>query len=205
MTTVLCLPATFGLVTLAEPIVRLLFEHGHFSAADTASTAAALRWYAVGLLGYASVRVSSPVFFAIRQSKVPVIVSLCTIAFSITTNVLLVRVMGFRGLALGTSLAVLANGGALLLLLHRRLGGLEYRPLALTFAKTVAAGSVMAAVAVGIEHLLGLVVPGAGTGAQVIRLFGAIAAGLAALTASAKWLRIREFGDAVAGAVGRLM
>ena len=104
MTMVLCLPATFGLVMLAEPIVRLLFEHGRFSAADTASTAAALRWYAIGLLGYASVRVSSPVFYAIRQSKVPVLVSLGTIVLSIVVNVLLVRVMGFRGLALGTSL-----------------------------------------------------------------------------------------------------
>jgi putative peptidoglycan lipid II flippase len=205
MTVVLCLPATFGLVTLAEPIVRLLFEHGRFSAADTASTAAALRWYAVGLLGYASVRVSSPVFYAIRQSKVPVVVSLCTIVLSIVINVLLVRAMGFRGLALGTSLAVLANGGALLLLLHRQLGGIEHRPLALTFVKTIAAGSLMVAVSVGIEHLLARAVPGPGTAAQVIRLFGAIAAGLAALTAAAKFLRIREFGEAVAGAAGRLM
>jgi putative peptidoglycan lipid II flippase len=205
MTIVLCLPATLGLVTLAEPIVRLLFEHGRFSATDTASTAAALRWYAIGLLGYASVRVASPVFYAIRQSQVPVLVSLCTIALSVVLNLFLVRVMGFRGLALGTSLAVLANGGALLLLLHRHLGGIERRPLALTFVKTVVAGSVMAAVAVGTEHLLAPLVPGPGPVAQVIRLFGAITAGLATLTAAAKWLRIREFDDAVSGAVGRLM
>jgi putative peptidoglycan lipid II flippase len=205
MTIVLCLPATFGLVALAEPIVRLLFERGRFSAVDTASTAAALRWYAVGLLGYASVRVSSPVFYAIRQSRVPVIVSLWTIALSVVINVLLVRVMGFRGLALGTSLAVLTNGGALLLLLHRRLGGIERGPLALTFVKTTMASSVMAVVSVGVEHLLARAMPGSGTVAQVIRLSGAIAAGLVALTAGAKLLRIREFDDAVAGAAGRLM
>jgi len=205
MTTALCLPATFGLVTLAEPIVRLLFEHGQFTPADTASTAAAVRWYALGLLGYASVRVVSPVFYAIRQSKVPVVVSLCTIGFSVVANVLLVRVMGFRGLAFGTSLAVLANGCALLVLLHRRLGGIEPQALALTFVKTVAAGSVMAAVSVGAERLLGIAMPGPGTAAQVIRLSGSIVVGLAALTATAKLLRIREFDDAVAGAVGRLM
>jgi putative peptidoglycan lipid II flippase len=205
MTTVLCLPATFGLVILAEPIVRLLFERGRFSPADTASTAAALRWYAVGLLGYASVRVSSPVFYAIRQSKVPVVVSLYTIALSIVINVLLVHVMGFRGLALGTSLAVLANGVALLLLLHRRLGGIEHGPLALTFVKTIVASSIMAAVSLAVEHLLGRVVPGHGTAAQVIRLSVAIAFGLVALTGVAKSLRIREFDDAVAGAAGRFM
>ena len=205
MTTVLCLPATFGLVLLAEPIVRLLFEHGRFSAADTASTSAALRWYAIGLLGYASVRVSSPVFYAIRQSQVPVIVSLCTIVFSIAINILLVGVMGFRGLALGTSLAVLGNGGALLVLLHRRLGGIEHGSLALTFMKTILASSAMAAACVGVEHLLARVLPGSGVASQVIRLSGAIAAGLAALTAAAKSLRIREFDDALAGAAGRLM
>jgi putative peptidoglycan lipid II flippase len=205
MTIISCLPATFGLVTLADAIVRLLFERGRFSSVDTASTAAALRWYAVGLLGYASVRVTSPVFYAIRQSRVPVIISLCTIAVSVVLNVLLVRVMGFRGLALGTSLAVLANGGALLSLLHRRLGGIEGGPLALTFVKTIVASSIMAAVSLGVEHLLARAVPGSGTAAQVIRLSGAITAGLLTLSAAAKSLRIREFDDAVAGAAGRLM
>jgi putative peptidoglycan lipid II flippase len=205
MTTVLCLPATVGLVILAEPIVRLLFERGRFSAADTMSTSAALRWYAIGLMGYASVRVSSPVFYALRRSRIPVVVSLCTIAFSIVINLLLVRVLGFRGLALGTSLAVLANGGALLLLLHRSLGGIDHGPLALTFMKTIVASSVMAAACVGVEHLLGRVIPGHGMAAQVIRLSGTITAGFTALTAVAKSLRIREFDDALAGAAGRLM
>ena len=205
MTIVLCLPATFGLVTLAEPIVRLLFERGRFSAVDTVSTAAALRYYAVGLLGYASVRVSSPVFYAIRQSKVPVIVSLWTIALSIVINVVLVRVMGFRGLALGTSLAVLVNGGALLLLLHRRLGGIEHGSLVLTFVKTIVASGIMAVVSVSVEHLIARAVPGHGTAAQVIRLSATIAAGLAALTATAKSLGIREYDDALAGVAGRLM
>jgi putative peptidoglycan lipid II flippase len=205
MTTVLCVPATFGLVTLAEPIVRLLFEHGRFSAADTASTAAALRWYAVGLLGYASVRIVSPVFYAIRQSKVPVIVSLCTIGLSVVVNVALVGVMGFRGLALGTSVAVLANGAALLVLLHRKLNGIEHRQLALTFIKTVVAATMMAVASFATERLLMRVAPGASTGMQVIRLFPSIAVGIATLAAAAKLLRIREFDDAVAGAAGRFM
>jgi putative peptidoglycan lipid II flippase len=131
--------------------------------------------------------------------------SLCTIAFSVVVNIVLVRVMGFRGLALGTSLAVLANGGALLLLLHRRMGGIDHGPLALTFMKTIAASSIMAAGSVGVEHLLARGIPGHGTAAQVIRLSGAIAAGLATLAAAVKCLRIREFDDAMAGVAGRFM
>jgi peptidoglycan biosynthesis protein MviN/MurJ (putative lipid II flippase) len=91
------------------------------------------------------------------------------------------------------------------LLLHRSLGGIDHGPLALTFMKTIVASSVMAAACVAVEHLLGRVAPGHGMAAQVIRLSGAIVAGLAALTAAAKSLRIREFDDALAGAAGRLM
>ena len=87
MMMVLNVPATLGLVTLADPIVRLLFERGHFTPSDTASTAAALRLYAVGLVGYATVRILSPVFYALRQSRVPVAVSLCTIAINIVALV----------------------------------------------------------------------------------------------------------------------
>jgi len=57
MMMVLNVPAALGLVTLADPIVRLLFERGHFTASDTASTAAALRFYAIGLVGYATARI----------------------------------------------------------------------------------------------------------------------------------------------------
>src|SRR5580765_6918269 len=103
------IPATFGLVVLAEPIVRLLFERGRFLASDTTATAAALRFYAVGLVGYATARIASPVFYALRRSRVPVMVSVATIAVNVAGNIALVRVLGFRGLALGTSIAMLAN------------------------------------------------------------------------------------------------
>jgi putative peptidoglycan lipid II flippase len=205
MMMVLNVPATLGLVTLAEPIVRLLFERGHFTHADTVSTAAALRLYAVGLVGYATARIVSPVFYAMGRSRVPVIVSLCTVALNLAANVALVRVMGFRGLALGTSLAMLVNGLALLVLLRRRLGGLEDGRLALTFARIVIAALVMAAVSAGAERLAGDVMPGAGTLIQAVRLGAAITAGLAALAGAAKLLHIREFDSAVAGVRSRLM
>ena len=120
----LSVPATFGLIVLATPIVQLLFQHGRFLPADTTPTAAALRFYAVGLIGYSTARIASPAFYALRQSRVPAIVSVCTIAANIVVSLALVRTLGFRGLALGTSLAALANGALLMLLLRRRLDGI---------------------------------------------------------------------------------
>ena len=111
MMLMLNVPATFGLMVLATPIVELLFEHGRFTAADTEATAAALRLYAVGLVGYSAARIVSPTFYALRQSRVPVAVSIATIVVNVLLSLALVASIGFRGLALATSLAALSNGG----------------------------------------------------------------------------------------------
>ncbi len=205
MMMVLNVPATFGLAVLAEPIVRLLFERGRFLASDTTATAAALRFYAVGLVGYATTRIASPVFYALHRSRVPVVVSISTIAVNIAINVALVRVLGFRGLALGTSVAMIANGAALLVMLRRHLDGLEERRLLTTLAKIAIASLAMALASGGTERLLAGVVPGSRLLPQAIRLVSAIGVGLVVLAAAAKLLRVREFDEALAGVKARLM
>jgi len=194
----LSVPATFGLIMLATPIVQLLFERGQFLPADTAPTAAALRFYAVGLIGYSTARIASPAFYALRQSRVPVAVSVGTIAVNIVLSLELVGAMGFRGLALGTSLAALVNGALLVLLLRRHLQGIGGRRLAVAFAKITAASLVMAAVLFVVEHGADAVVASDSMAAQAVRLALEISAGLAALAASAKLLAIAEFDEAVA-------
>ncbi len=191
-------PATLGLITLATPIVRLLFEHGRFLPADTAPTAAALRLYAVGLIGYSTARIASPAFYALRQSRIPVTVSFCTIGANIVLSFLLVRAMGFRGLALGTSLAALANGALLMLLLRRRLDGIGAKHLAVALVKITAASLVMATVVFGVEHGAETIIAGKSLASQSIRLALEIASGLAALAVAAKLLAIAEFGEAMA-------
>jgi putative peptidoglycan lipid II flippase len=190
-------PATLGLIVLATPIVQLLFERGHFLPADTAATAAALRLYAVGLVGYSAVRIASPTFYAIGRSRVPVMVSAGAIAVNVVASVALVWLMGFRGLALGTSIAAVANAAVLVWLLRRRLGGLDGRRLFLTFCKVTLSAVVMSAVAVGIQHAMDRVVPGPHLTAQVLRLGASIGGGLAALGAMAAVLKIEESAEAV--------
>jgi putative peptidoglycan lipid II flippase len=63
-------PATIGLIALAVPIVRVLFEHGRFLPSDTDAVAAAVRLYAIGLVGYSAARISSPVFYALGRNRV---------------------------------------------------------------------------------------------------------------------------------------
>ena len=59
--------------------MRVIFERGAFTPADTAATAAALQFYAIGLVGYSVVRIVSPTFYALGDSRTPVIVSVVTV------------------------------------------------------------------------------------------------------------------------------
>jgi putative peptidoglycan lipid II flippase len=138
----------------------------------------------------------SPIFYALGRSRVPILVSLGTIALNVALNVALVRVMGFSGLALGTSIAALANGAILLVLLRRALHGIDGKRLGIAVGKIATAGLVMAAVATGLEREMLAALPGAGLVRQSIRLTVAIGGALASLAAAARLLRIREFDEA---------
>ncbi len=90
-------PATVGLILLAELIIRLLYERGQFLPSDTIAAAAALQFYAIGLLGYSVVRIASPAFYALGQSRVPVAVSFIAVLANAALNVWLVQVMDTAG------------------------------------------------------------------------------------------------------------
>jgi putative peptidoglycan lipid II flippase len=186
-------PATFGLLVLATPIVRLIFERGAFTAADTAATAAALQLYALGLLGYSVVRIASPAFYALGEARTPVTVSVATVLFNAVLNILLVRALGYRGLALGTSIAALFNATLLLILLRRHLAGLEGGRVLASMLKIVVASALMGAAAYAVDAWLPALLPGNGLVPQVIRLGTAIGAALLVLALAAHLLHIREF------------
>jgi putative peptidoglycan lipid II flippase len=193
MMLMLNIPATMGLVVLATPIVALIFERGQFTPADTAATAAALAFYAPGLVGYSIVKLLSPAFYALRSSRVPVMASALSVGVNIALNLLLVRVMGHRGLALGTALAALLNAGVLLLMLRERLGGIDGRRMVTAVSKISAASLVMAVAAYYTEYILRIPLAGNALPAQMCRVGGAIVVGMAVLGMTAHLLRIDEF------------
>lgn len=190
-------PAMVGLIVLAEPIVALLYERGQFGRQDTVATAAALAFYAPGLLGYSIVKIASPAFYSLRDARTPVTVSVSSVAFNLVLNLVLVEVMGFRGLALGTAIAAIFNAGVLIWLLRGRLGGLEGRTLGVSLAKIAAASAVMGAVALAASRWLGTVIAGEGEVDRAIRVGLTIGAAIVALVAAARLLRIEEFSEAL--------
>jgi putative peptidoglycan lipid II flippase len=197
-------PATVGLIVLARPIVSLLLERGNFGAGDTDATAAALMCYAPGLLGYAVVKIASPTFYALRDSRTPVVVSALSVGLNVALNLALVRVAGFRGLALGTAIAATVNALLLLWLLRGRIGGLNGRQNARAFLLITFASIAMGVAAWAAEHVLEGALPGTGTLLRAARVFTSIGIAIGVLVGVARLLHIEEFKEALARLTSRL-
>ena len=197
-------PATIGLIVLAEPIIAMIYERYRFLPVDTTATAAALMFYAPGLLGYSAVKIASPTFYSLRDARTPVVVSVVSIAVNLALNLTLVKSLGYRGLALGTALAAIFNALALLWLLRNRLGGLGGRKLAIALLKISVASAAMAVAAFYANAWLESVLPGDREVIRIVRVFGAISFALLVLAASAQLLRIDEFNAVAARVLNRV-
>ena len=119
-------PAMVGLILLRTPIVHLFFEHGTFTAQDTAATAFVVLCYASGLWAFGGVRIIVAAFYSLQDTKTPAVSAAIAVAANILLSLLLMRPLGAAGLAFATALAAMVNGGILVAVLNRRLGGVEW-------------------------------------------------------------------------------
>jgi putative peptidoglycan lipid II flippase len=129
-------------------------------------------------------------------------VSGAAIAINAVASLLLVRWLGFSGLALGTSIAAVANAALLVWLLSGRLDGLELPRLSLTFGKVALSTAAMAVAVLVVQAGMQRALPGSHLASQVVRLVVSISGGLVALAAAATLLAIDEF-DEVIETIGR--
>jgi putative peptidoglycan lipid II flippase len=131
----LALPASVGLILLRVPLVRVLYERGQFDAESTRMVAWALLWYSAGLLGHCLVEVLSRAFYALHDTRTPVIIGIGAMSLNIALSFLLAawfRGLGWMphgGLALANSAATGLESLLLLWLLAKRLKGLEGRDI----------------------------------------------------------------------------
>jgi putative peptidoglycan lipid II flippase len=190
----LCVPAAAGLAWFGVPVIGLIYEHGRFTAADTAAAANALAGYAIGLAGYAGIKVLAPAFYALNDARTPMRVSVLSIAINYALNWLFVRVLGFgaTGLALSTSAVALANFGILLLMLRHRLGPLG-GGLMLTAARIGVATVLMLVAALAVDATVARwMVPGAAVVRHALRVAVVVPVAVAAF-----WAACRALGVAV--------
>jgi putative peptidoglycan lipid II flippase len=127
----LSVPASMGLILLRVPVVQLLLQRGEFTQRSTELVAWALLWYAAGLVGHSVMEVLARAFYALHDTRTPVMVGTAAmtlnVAFSFGFSALFRRIewMPHGGLALANSLATALETAGLLILMRRRLGGIQ--------------------------------------------------------------------------------
>lgn len=139
----LSIPSTVGLICLATPLVRVIFQHGHFGPADTVRTAQALSFYVLGLFAYSAVKITVPVFYSLNNTRYPVVGSFLAVAANILIITLTIGRLQHRAIALGTSCAMIGNFLFLSHALYRKLEGYSLRYLGLGLLKIGVSAAAM--------------------------------------------------------------
>ncbi|HEY5071549.1 MAG TPA: murein biosynthesis integral membrane protein MurJ [Caulobacteraceae bacterium] len=192
----LSLPAAVGLAVLARPIIALIYQHGRFSAHDTDQTALALQAYAVGLAGYAAIKVLVPCFYALGLPKTPLRISLIGIGINLGLNLLNATVLGLghAGLALTTSLVALINFAQLMAALRKRVDLGTMRLWTVFIGRCLVAALICGGFAFGLDRLAETL-----TGDRWLRglaLVAAIIVAAGVYFAVARALRLEESSEA---------
>ncbi|HEY8462995.1 MAG TPA: murein biosynthesis integral membrane protein MurJ [Bacillota bacterium] len=152
----LMVPAAVGLIMLRVPIVKLLFEGQKFTADDTRLTAYALFYYSLALFAHAAILMLPRAFYALKDTKTPVLISVISVTFSILLNWTFLHFpkLGVGGFALSFSLMGLLNMVLLMAILRRRIGGIRGGQILNSFLKTLLASGVMAVAIWGTDTVL---------------------------------------------------
>ena len=177
------IPATIGLITLAEPLVMLLFERGKFDGSSTIYTMRAVWFYAPGLLFFSIYKIFVPAFYAMQDTKTPVRVGISMVFLNLALNIIFIMTWptGYRhaGLAFATVITSVVSCLILGILLHKRMGSLQWWRIFIVAIRALIASACMGATAWYIhsniiKHCIGrpdLVL-------QILAIGGAIAGGM---------------------------
>ena len=195
----LTVPAAVGLMVLSAPICRFLYERGETGTLDTVGTAGVLFVYAFGLCGFSTLKIVTDGFYAYKDIRAPVIVSICAVILNICLNYLFIYRELFldpRAVVFSTVLTVTLNCAVLLLLLRLKVGRLGLRSLVPLTLKILIASAVMGFVCwltngfiegdwLGTEGIM----------SQVVGVFAPIGLSLITLAGMYKLLKVSEFDD----------
>lgn len=156
----LTIPASVGLIMLAEPITRMIFQYGRFDSYTTVKTAEALIYYSAGLFAYAAVKIMVPVFYALNDTKFPVMGSFLTMLVNVAIILLTVGQLQHKALALSISGAMTINFLFLSVVLYRKMGGYPLRHLMGGLGRVVLATMVMGGWLYWVQRIASGLLPG---------------------------------------------
>jgi putative peptidoglycan lipid II flippase len=193
---VVTIPAAIGMLVLAEPIARLLFEHGEAVPRDAVAIARTLQGFAAGLLFFSTFQLLTRTFYSMQDTRTPALVNVVTALVNVGAALIYVGplALGLRGMALAHATSYVVGATVLLLLLRRRLGPIDGARIARTVTKASIAAVLSAAAAFGVIRTWELS-PGASVLVQAAQVGAAIMVGVLVFLISALILRVGEVDD----------
>lgn len=148
------LPLMAGVIILAVPAVKLIYQYGEFDSASVSLTSTALMFYSMGMIGYSYSEVLNKSFFAMQDSKTPMVTALISIGANIVLSYLLSKNFGIGGLALASALASTINATLNFMMMNRRIKGIFSKKDAVDIAKIALSVLVMSAAVFAVYRLL---------------------------------------------------
>lgn len=170
---IIMLPISVGAIILAEPIVRIIFERGKFTPQDTYMTAIALSCYAVGMMAFGLRDILNQIFYSLKDTKTPMINGTFSVILNIILNLILIKVLGYKGLAIATSIAAIFSTFILFNSLKKKINYFGQDKIIKTFVKLIAAVGVMG-ITTKISYSFLSSVSGSGTLGDIISVFGSV-------------------------------
>lgn len=214
----LTIPSAVGLVTLAFPITQTLLEHGEFTLQGAQSAAIPLTFFAIGLPALAAVEILTRSFYALQDSKTPVVISVAQFILKIALSIILLNIVtspqwGMGALAFSTAIASILEAIALFILLSQRISGFDKRSLLTFFGHMLLACVAMVVVLIplrlGLGHLIDttsttqLFIPG--ILAALVKLIIELGAGSLAFLVVARLLHMEEMNTGLVRRVLNLL
>jgi putative peptidoglycan lipid II flippase len=187
------IPAAAGYLALAEPIVRLLIEHGVATSASTDLVAGVLQFFALGLFQFSAFMLFLRAFYAMQDTRTPAVINVFAVAVNTAANLALFPALGVRGLALGHALAYTFAAAVAFLVLRRRLGGIGGRDLAQGMVKVLAAAALTGAAAWAGSRLIFETLGADTLIEQIVQVGMGVLAGLIVFIGAAVLFRMEEF------------
>ena len=172
----LIIPISVVAIILAEPVVRIVFERGAFDSNATNMTAIALACYSIGMIGFALREILNKVFYSIQDTKTPMINGSIAMVMNIILNIIIIKFLGYAGIALATSISSLICIVLLFNSLNKKIGYFGQDKIRNTMIKSLISAGIMGVITnISYKYLSSILESGFTKG--VIPLFGSIGIG----------------------------
>ncbi len=148
------IPMSVGIGMLSEDVIRIIYERGEFTRESTMLTSSALIFYSIGMIGYGLMEVLNKAFYAMQDSKTPMITSAISIAINVGLSIILVRNMGYVGLPLATSITSILTAALMLVFVSKKIKGIVDKETFFEFVKIIVASIVMALLIIILKNVI---------------------------------------------------